>query len=144
MVGIGVYELEPVTALTSLGLALVDVEVGEERLSLLAMVADETLVVHGGDDIRVLAGALAALVGLNVPRIFDARSSGHPLELLDTDRVLQGVGERQFLLQTDLGGGDAASQGSRRHSGPQGRAANGSQTKGRHDSYKKSVSHLRF
>jgi len=109
MVGFGVYELEPVTALTSLGLALVDVEVGEERLSFLAMVADETLVVHGGDDIRVLAGALAALVGLNVPRIFDARGSGHPLELLDTDGVLHGVWERQFLLQTDLGGGDAAS-----------------------------------
>merc|ERR1711946_73787 len=43
------------SALASLGLAFVHVEISEVRLSLLAEVPDETLVVHRGDNVGVLA-----------------------------------------------------------------------------------------
>jgi len=71
MVRFGIDALEPMSALASLGLAFVHVEISEVRLSLLAEVPDETLVVHRGDNVGVLARSFALFVGLNVPRIFN-------------------------------------------------------------------------
>jgi len=53
MIGLGVDDLEPMSALAALGKALVDVEIGEMGLVVLAKVTDETLVVHGWKEGRL-------------------------------------------------------------------------------------------
>ena len=72
MIGLGVDDLEPMSALAALGKALVDVEIGEMGLVFLAKVTDETPVVHGWEEGRFVFRSGAHLKRLQIPRIVDA------------------------------------------------------------------------
>jgi len=150
MIGLGVDDLEPMSALAALGKALVDVEVGEMGLVFLAKVTDETPVVHGWEEGRFVFRSGAHLERLQIPRIVDARKLGQLLELLNTDGVLQIVGERDFGLPAASGGAESSARGHRgQHGGlshrggylahlgrsqgwPQNGATSGSETSSRH------------
>jgi len=57
MIRFGVNETEPMSAFTALWDALVKGEVGDIILVFFANMTDQTLIVHGWNDGRVLAGA---------------------------------------------------------------------------------------